>query len=198
MKRETIKKMVILAMLMALSVVLISAVHTPLLPSVSFLEYDPGDVPILIATMAYGPVAGLMLTVVAAFIQGTFISVTGPWGIVMHIIGTGSMVLAAGCVYKVRHTKGGAVAGLILATLVRALVMIPANHFITPIWMGAPVEVVDSLMLSGIIPLNLIKAAINSGLTFVLYKAVSRHLVHGDPFAGRVKETPADVSGQQT
>ncbi len=194
MRRETVKKMTVMAMLMALSVVLISAVHTPLLPSVSFLEYDPGDVPILIGTMAYGPVAGLVLTVVAALIQGTFISTTGPWGIVMHIIGTGSMVLAAGCVYKVRRTKGGAVLGLVLATLVRALVMIPANHFITPIWMGAPVEVVDSLMLSGIVPVNLIKAAINSGITFVVYKAVSRYLVHGDPFAAKAKKEPADVS----
>lgn len=117
MRKETIKRMTVMAMLMALSVVLISAVHTPLLPSVSFLEYDPGDVPILIGTMAYGPAAGMVLTVVAALIQGTFISTTGPWGILMHIIGTGSMVLTAGGIYKARRTKGGAVLGLILGHL---------------------------------------------------------------------------------
>ena len=175
MRKETIKKMTVMAMLAALSMVLVYAIHVPLIPVVPFLEYDPADIPILIAAMAYGPVSGLVLTVVVSIIQGMFISTTGPWGILMHIIGTGSMVLTAGGIYKARRTKGGAVLGLILATLVRALVMIPANHFITPIWMGAPVEVVDSLMITGIIPLNLIKAAINSGITFVVYKAVSRY-----------------------
>ena len=195
MRKETIKKMTVMAMLAALSMVLVYAIHVPLIPVVPFLEYDPADIPILIAAMAYGPVSGLVLTVVVSIIQGMFISTTGPWGILMHIIGTGSMVLTAGGIYKARRTKGGAVLGLILATLVRALVMIPANHFITPIWMGAPVEVVDSLMITGIIPLNLIKAAINSGITFVVYKAVSRYLVHGDPFGAIADKSSADASG---
>ena len=58
MKREQIKKLVVMAMLAALSMVLVAAIHVPLIPVVSFLEYDPADIPILIATMAYGPVAG--------------------------------------------------------------------------------------------------------------------------------------------
>lgn len=183
MRREQLKKLVVMAMLVTLSVVLIAAIHVPLIPIVSFLEYDPADIPILIGAMAYGPAAGLALTVIAAVIQGTFISVTGPWGIVMHIIATGAMTLTASTIYKYRRTKGGAVIGLLCGTLARGLVMVPANHFITPIWMGAPVEVVDSLMLAGILPFNLLVAAINSVVTFLVYKAVSRYIVHGEPFA---------------
>lgn len=180
MRKEQIRKLVVMAMLVALSVVLIAAVHVPLIPAVSFLEYDPADIPILIGAMAYGPVSGLVLTVVAAVIQGTFISTTGPWGILMHIIATGMMTLVASTVYKYRHTKGGAALGLLLGTLARGLVMVPANHFITPIWMGAPVEVVDSLMLSGILPFNLLVGAINSVVTFMVYKVVSRYIIHGE------------------
>ncbi len=185
MKNERLKKLVIMAMLVALSVVLIAFIHMPIIPVVSFLEYDPADIPILIGAMAYGPVAGLVLTVIASVIQGVFISTTGPWGILMHIIATGALVLVSGVIYKVRHTKGGAAIGLLCGTVVMGLVMMPANHFITPVWMGAPTEVVDSLLLAGILPFNLLKAGINSAITFLVYKVVSRYIIHGDPFAAK-------------
>lgn len=181
MRKEQTRKLVVMAMLVALSVVLIAAIHLPLIPTVAFLEYDPADIPILIGAMAYGPAAGLALTAAAAVIQGMFISTTGPWGILMHIIATGAMTFAASTVYKHRRTRAGAAVGLVLGTLARGLVMVPANHFITPIWMSAPTEVVDSLMLSGILPFNLLVGAINSAVTFLTYKTVSRFLIHGEP-----------------
>lgn len=188
MRKETIKKMTVMAMLAALSMVLVYAIHVPLIPVVPFLEYDPADIPILIAAMAYGPVSGLVLTVVVSIIQGMFISTTGPWGILMHVIATGTLVLVAGGIYRLRHTRAGAVLGLVFGTLAMGLVMVPANHFITPVWMGAPTEVVDSLMLVGILPFNLLKAGINSAVTFVVYKVVSRYLVHGGPIRGHSRQ----------
>lgn len=186
MRHEKVKQLAIMAMLVALSLVLIAVIHVPLIPVVSFLEYDPADIPILIGAMAYGPLAGLALTVVASVIQGFFISTTGPWGILMHLIATGTLMLVASGTYKLWHTKGGAALGLFLGTLAMGIVMIPANHFITPVWMGASTEMVDSLILPGILPFNLLKAGINSLITFVTYKAVSRYLIHGDPFAVRL------------
>ena len=184
MKNERLKRLVVLAMLAAISVVLVWAVHVPLIPVVSFLEYDPADVPILIATMAYGPVAGVVLTVVVSVIQGLTVSAgSGIYGIIMHIIATSTLVLVAGGVYRLRHTRGGAVLGLVLGTLAMGLVMMPANHFITPAFTGWPVAQVDALLIPGILPFNLLKAGLNSGVTFVVYKTVSRYIVHGDPFA---------------
>ena len=46
-----------MAMLAAISIVLVSIVHFPLFPAAPFLEYDPADVPILIGTFAFGPVS---------------------------------------------------------------------------------------------------------------------------------------------
>lgn len=184
MKNERIKKLVILAMLAALSVVLVYLIRLPLIPMVPFLEYDPADVPVLIAALAYGPVAGVGLTLVVSVIQGLTVSASsGAYGIIMHILGTGSMVLAASLVYRAVHTKKGGVLGLLLGVLVRPAVMLPANHFITPAFTGWPVEQVDGLLLPGILPFNLITAAINCAITFLVYKTVSRHLIHGDPFA---------------
>ncbi len=178
---EKIRKLVTMAILVAISIVLVFLVHLPLIPAVPFLEYDPADIPILIGAFAYGPVAGIILTVVTSVIQGMTVSASsGAYGIIMHIIATSVLVLVASGIYRVKHTKKGAILGLICGTLAMGLVMMPANHFITPIFMGVPTEVLDALLLPGILPFNLIKGGINSVVTFLVYKTVSRHLVHGE------------------
>ena len=170
-KTNTMAKLGILA---AISVVLVAIVHFPLIPAASFLEYDPADVPILLGTFALGPVAGLLLTVTASVIQGVTVSAASSWyGIVMHIIATGTYVLVAGNIYRQNKTKKQAVLALLCGTLAMAAVMVPANLFITPIFMGAPREVVAGMIPTAILPFNLLKAGINSVITFVLYKRVS-------------------------
>ena len=194
MKNERLKRLVVLAMLAAISVVAVSAVHVPRIAPVAFLEYDPADIPSLLATMAYGPVAGVVLTVVVSVIQGLTVSAgSGAYGIIMHIIATSTLVLVAGGVYRLRHTRGGAVLGLVLGTLAMGLVMMPANHFITPAFTGWPVAQVDALLIPGILPFNLLKAGLNSGVTFVVYKTVSRYLIHGDPFAVKKEKKPEAI-----
>ncbi len=64
------KKLTVMAMLIAISVVLVYLVRFPIFPTASFLEYDPADIPILIGAFAYGPLAGIILTVAASVIQG--------------------------------------------------------------------------------------------------------------------------------
>ena len=182
-KSETVKKLTVMAMLAAISVVLVYLIRIPLIPIVPFLEYDPADIPIFIGALAYGPVAGILLTVVVSVIQGLTVSAaTGGlfYGIIMHIIATSTMVIVLSSVYRIKHTRAGGVLGLVLATLARGLVMIPANHFITPLFMGQPVEVVDALIIPGILPFNLLVGAINSLVTFLVYKTVSRYIIHGE------------------
>lgn len=60
-KKVSTRQLVSMAMLGAISIVLVSVVHFPLIPAAPFLEYDPADIPILIGTFAYGPLAGLLI-----------------------------------------------------------------------------------------------------------------------------------------
>ena len=88
-------------MLVAIAIVLVYFIHFPIFPAVAFLEYDPADIPILMGTFAFGPVAGILLTVVTAVIQGVTVSAaSGLYGIIMHIISTSTLVIVAGVIYQ--------------------------------------------------------------------------------------------------
>ena len=174
------RKLTTIAMLTAIAAVLITLVHFPLFPSAPFLQYDPADVAILIGTFAYGPLAGLSITVIASAIQAFLLGGDGVYGFLMHVIASGALALMAGVVYQSMHTRTGGLVALIFGTLTMGLVMMVANHFITPYFMGAPTEMVDTMLLTVILPFNLLKAGINSVITFAVYKTVSRHVIHGE------------------
>ena len=65
-KSMNTKKLITMAMFIAISIVLVALIHFPIFPAVSFLEYDPADISILIGTFAFGPLAGCILTIVTS------------------------------------------------------------------------------------------------------------------------------------
>lgn len=163
----------------ALAVLLVALIHFPLIPAAPFLEYDPADVPILIGTFLYGPWAGLGLAGVVCIVQGVTVSAgSGPIGILMHFLGTGACVLAAGLIYRRWHTHKGAVGALSASVLVRTAVMCGCNLVFTPLFLGSSMGEVVMLLVPAIIPFNLLYAALNGAVTLVLYKPLSRFL-HG-------------------
>lgn len=165
-----------MGMLVAISIVLVYFVHFPIFPAVPFLEYDPADIPILMGTFAFGPAAGVLLTVVTSVIQGVTVSAqSGLYGILMHIIATSVLALVAGIIYKKNKTRKGAVIGLVSGLIAMTIVMIGANLIITPIFMGVPRTLVWDLM-PFIAGFNAIKAGINGIITFALYKSISGFL----------------------
>lgn len=175
-KKITTVRLAKMGMLVAISIVLVYLIHFPIFPAVAFLEYDPADIPILIGTFAFGPVAGVLLTVVTSVIQGvTVSSASGLYGIIMHIIATSALVIVAGVIYSKAKTRKGAVIAIIAGVVAMTVVMIGANMVITPLFMGVPREVVWQLM-PFIAGFNAIKAGINGIITFLVYKRISGFL----------------------
>lgn len=184
------RKLAVVAMLVALSVVLVAIVRIPLIPAAPHLEYDMADIPILIGAFAYGPIVGLTITVVASVIQGLTVSAgSGLYGILMHILATGTLVLVAANIYRIRRTKAGAVVALVCGSIAMVAVMLVANHFITPYYLmaiaglsHADAQVMtDASLLVAVLPFNLLKAVINSAITFIVYKTVSKHIIKNEP-----------------
>lgn len=159
-RRISTRQLVSMAMLGAISIVLVAVIHFPLIPAAAFLEYDPADIPILICAFTVSAQSGII-------------------GIVMHIFATGCCVLVTGSIYKRNKTRKTAVIALILGALVQTAAMVLMNMIFTPLFMGAPLETVLALMIPAIIPFNVLKAGINGVITFFLYKSIS-HLMKGN------------------
>ena len=168
-------KLAKMSILVAISLVLVAIIHIPIFPVVSFLQYDPADVSILMGAFAFGPVAGLLMTAIVSLIQAYAISGDGVYGFLMHFIATGAFVLVAGTIYHFMKTKKGAVVSLVCGTVTMVLAMYFANLVITPFYTGWPVDAVKEVM-PYILAFNFVKAGLNSVITFVLYKRVSGFL----------------------
>ena len=164
-----------LAMMTAISLVLLLLIRIPF-PPAPFLVYDPADVPIYITAFAYGPGAGLIVTLVVCLIQAFMLGGDGLYGFLMHFVATGIVAVIIGIMYRNCKTRKRAVISLVTGVIVAVVVMCIMNIIVTPAYMGAPRESVIAMIPTVIIPFNLIKAGLNAVLTFILYKRVSGFL----------------------
>ena len=180
MRNKELDRIVKLALLAAISLILVFAFKFPVFPAVAFLEYDFADVPILIGTFLFGPAAGLALTAVVSVLQAVLVSAASGWiGALMHFISTGAMVLAAGLVYKRLHTLRGAILALLLGAFTMTALKVPLNLLLTPLYFGGSYAAAQKTVwgfMPYILAFNAIKAFGNSLITFVLYKSVSKVL----------------------
>ncbi|MDO4553426.1 MAG: ECF transporter S component [Bacillota bacterium] len=170
--------MVRLALLAAVSLALVLVTQIPF-PPAPFLKYDAADIPILLTAFAFGPAAAMAITLVVSFVQAFFLGGDGLIGFCMHIISTGTFVLVAGLIYKKQKTRKGAVAALIAGALTMTASMLLWNYIVTPFYMGVDRAYVMTLLVPVFLPFNLLKAAINAGVTFLIYKPLSPYL-HGE------------------
>lgn len=175
MKNNKTQKLVLIALLAAISIMLLYVPFLRFPMLVSYLEYDAMDIPILIGGFMLGPIAGLIITLIGALIQGVTVSGgSGIYGIIMHMLATGAFVTTASLIYRKKKTIKSAIVGLIFGTIAMTLIMIPANLIVTPLFLGYPVSAVKGLILPVIIPFNLLKAGINSVLTFLIFIPISK------------------------
>ncbi|GAB6137487.1 ECF transporter S component [Halanaerobaculum tunisiense] len=169
-----IRKITNIGVLVAMSLILMIAVRFPLFQP--FLIYEPGDIPLLIITFLYGPIPAVTATVVLSIMMSLFTGLGGPFGAVMHFLATGCLVGVAGYIYKKFHNIKGAILGLVCGSLTMTGVMSIANLVLNPIFYGIPYVKTLKMLLPGIIPFNLSKAFINSGVTLLVYKRLANFL----------------------
>jgi len=177
------RKLTTMSVMTALSVILVALIHFPIFPAVAFLEYDPADVAILICGFAFGPGAGLAVTLVASLIQGLTVSAqSGIYGIIMHVLATGVYVTVASLIYSRHKSKKMAAISLIVGSLAMTATMFCANLLVTPYFMMGAVNADTIGVVLGLMPFillfNLIKALGNGLITFLLYKHVKHLITH--------------------
>lgn len=195
----SVRNVTVMAMFGALAAVLmIFEVPLPFIAP-SFYGMDISEVPVLVGTFALGPVAGVVMELVKLILKPTSTGFVGEFA--NFCVGC-SLALPAGFIYRLNKTKKGAVIGMaagtvimtIVAVILNAVVMLPFySHFMpldTIIAAGAAINPAISNVWTFVIlavgPFNILKGAIVSLLTALVYKRVSV-IIHSDSGRRAVK-----------
>jgi riboflavin transporter FmnP len=143
---------------------------------VGFLTMDVKDTVITLCGLYFGPAASLIVSVLVPLLEYITISDTREYGLIMNILGSVSFSVTAALIYKWKKTFAGAITALVTAAFAMTGVMLLANLFITPYYMGAPREEVKAMIPTLLLPFNAIKAVLNVGLVLLLYKHIGNAL----------------------
>ena len=169
---KNIKKLTVTALFCALAFLMTFVFRF----KVGFLTFDFKDAVISVLSLLYGPVYGVISACVVAFLELISVSDTGMYGLIMNIISSATFALACGTVYKFKRTFSGAIISVVTAVVTVTAVMMVANIFITPFYMGVGRGDVIALIPTMLLPFNLAKAIINATSLLIIYKPVTSAL----------------------
>lgn len=179
MQQQT-KRLITISMLSAVSFILMFIKFPiPFLPP--YLTLDFSDVPALLATFSLGPIAG----VIVAFIKNLlnfFFNVGDPVGPVANFLAATSFLITAYYVIKNKHNIKSQIIGFSIATIVMTIVLSILNYFVLlPLYgmimnLSNVVENIKIVIVSGVIPFNIIKGIIISVVFILLFKRLKNVL----------------------
>ena len=171
-KSINLKKISVSAMLCALAYLCMFVFRI----NVSFLTFDAKDAVISIISLMFGPLYGVMSAAVVAFLEFITVSDTGVYGLIMNFLSSGTFALTCGLIYKYNKKFSGAIIALVVSVVSITSVMLLANLFITPYFMGADRSVVISMIAPLLLPFNLTKSVMNAAITLAIYKPLTTGL----------------------
>ena len=188
------RRLAFLGMLGALSMVLM-LIRFPLWFAPSFLDFDVADLPALFAGFFLGPLDGVIVIFVKILLKIVFQgSNTAFVGEFSNVTMSCVFVLCASLIYKRNKTKKTAVLSMVIASVLVSIVGIFLNAYVMfPLYSNLyhmPMEAIVAagsavnplvkdevtLMLFAVFPFNLVKHAITSLVTFLIYKRSGRVL----------------------
>ena len=185
------RKVAMIGLFSALAVILhVMDFPVPFAPP--FYKLDFSEIPALLGTFAFGPVAGVMIEfckiLLKLLVKGTSTAFVGD--LANFVIGC-SFILPASLIYLFKKTKSRAIAGCVSGTLImtvfgtafNAIYLLPAFSKLygmpldSIIAMGAEINGsvtgLVSFVCLCVAPMNLLKGAVASLVTMLIYKPLS-------------------------
>jgi riboflavin transporter FmnP len=154
--------------------VVLSFIEIPLLGGTSFLKYDAANVPAALGGIAYGAGPGVLIGIALHGIHGLIAA--NPIGSIMNIAALLAFMLPVVLLCRKEKSTLRLIVGLVIGSILTVAAMIIMNLLITPFYMGVPFEQVVNMIIPILLPFNILKAILNSVLTFVLYKSLQKLL----------------------
>lgn len=171
------KQLATMGILIAISIILVVSPLKFPWPAAPYLVYEPGDVPILMGGYIYGPIAGIILTIITAVIQTLTVSKDGLYGCLMHIFATSTLVGVSSYIYSKKKNFTGAIIGAVFGSLAMTVMMLILNLILDPIFYNMTLDAVIKLILPAFLPFNLLKSVVNSLIFLLIFKSSGRLLL---------------------
>ena len=179
-----LQRLTTVAVLAALSLVLMATLRFPIFPSAPFYEMEFSDVPVLVITALFGPLYGLVSLFIVCIIQTlTVSSASGIIGFLMHFLSSGLMIILLTSIRKRLHGFNGIVFSGVAGVVGVVLVMIPMNLWLASSFMGLEPTAFIRDFLGVCVGFNVIKATANIVIYSVLSPAIIKEynkLTHSD------------------
>lgn len=139
-----------------------------------FLDIEFSDLPAIILSFAEGPMAGVLTELIKNLLHLSLTS-TGGVGELANFLVNGVFVFTAGIIYQQSKTKKNALIALIVSTIVLSFAAFYANLYILlPLYMkDIDISVRLVMITFTITPFNLVKGAVLSVITMLIYKKIS-------------------------
>ncbi len=168
-QKTNLKKLSVTAMLCALAYICMFVFKF----KIGFLTFDLKDALLTVIAFLYGPIYGVASSLLVALLEFVSVSDTGVYGLIMNALSSAVFTFTCGVIYKYRRTLLGAVLGSVSAIFAMTAVMLVANIFITPFYMGVARDEVATMIPSLLLPFNLIKGVVNAAITMIIYKPIT-------------------------
>lgn len=184
------RKLTLIGIFAAISTVLMFfELPLPFMPP--FLKFDPSGVPILLASMLFGPSAAISVTLIKDLIH-LLSTTTGGVGELADFLIMSSFSVVVGLIYRKRSDRKGVLLATLAGTATCAVVGALANRYLLIPFFSKmmPLEAIfaacaeinpainglNAYILFGAIPFNLIKGLLLTVFTFLLYRKLEGFL----------------------
>jgi len=162
-------KLVVLSLLAAVSLVLFFiSFPLPLLPP--YLKVDFSDIPALLAGLIFSPLAGVLVVLMKNLLYFVASGASDPIGVAANFIAGSLFIIPVAYLYHRYRGVKSIVSGLVIGTVVMAIVMSVLNYFIIlPAYsLLIGMEMNETIkwisVVGGVLPFNFIKGIIVSML----------------------------------
>ncbi len=161
-----------IAIFTAVSLILLLFIRFPIMPAAPYLIYDMADVPIILACYILGTLPATTILFVVCVLQSIFFSVDGWFGLIMHFVSSGILILAIGLLKKYSINKVLKIFFGIIALVLSTFTMAVFNYIFQPIFYGTPKEILNIIIITAVIPFNILKFTANYLISFLILKFV--------------------------
>ncbi|QJF25162.1 ECF transporter S component [Mammaliicoccus vitulinus] len=167
------KRLLTVSMLIAISFILMFLKFPlPFLPP--YLTMDFSDVPVLVATFAFGPVSGILVALFKNVLNFLIVS-HEPIGNTANFLASVCLIIPTYYFYRIKKSKLFMGYGLITGVILMTVFMSLMNYFVLLPLYGQIMNLADlahnlkMIVSAGIIPFNLIKGIVISVIYLIIF-----------------------------